>query len=839
MEYDRREYFQYVSQGVSGKLTRGLVVSTEDPLYAGRVKVWIPILHGGFNSEVDAQASTYLGDNEGSDRLGKISATTIECLPWASVLCHNWAPTTDADFTSDTCKNNFGIINIPKVGTEVFIIFEDDSPNMPVIIGSALHESEALKYSQIKSLELSPGLLISDPASNDEQKQQEYPTTISESYIIRGEKGSQLCLSEITGQEQILLGGAVDLKTKPVIVDDGDPKSKYSLFLSGYPNFPTTASAPLVSRQSIYTGTSQISLNIASANSGAPVSMNDEHTAEANQLAGVAAVNADATSTSTPEATKLTKRVPIPCSWPPVKYTDPRAFGYDRGYEVHQGIDLSVKLVDIVAPINCVALAYQDSSTAGKYLIVKGEDGYCHAFLHADSILPQIIQDINAGIYKKYAVGTKLGVTGRSGGDWHLHWEVFTGDGIVNRQTALAKRETLRKQKPHGTIGFLDPLKTWLGSDNVVDSSGNPVQSQVLLSAAQIQGYSAVVNANNDSSLSRPIGLEISLVPGAEQIFLRHSSGGYAGFDADGNWKVYTPGNAEFRVNRNLVFDVLGGIMSSCLAFWSKAKTVTNFISVVAPKLWTNFELEKLPKVFKRMEETRQKDMEDALRSSGANIYYNLVDSTLGKSLEQINTDRFAAKHTPSERNYSCNKWDSLIVAAHAKYIPQNHPLASVLTPKLMKAVMLQESNGEEKAGKGSYVGLFQLGAGAIKDITKQNTVNIEDYRVAAPNIEVGVQFVRRCCEIMYATIPSNLKSDLSENDKLDIVMSGLMGYNWGPYGIRGLYRTVVTQSNTIAYAALEERFVNSTLYTRNATKGTETLNYAPNIMYIYKRISI
>lgn len=845
MEFDRREYFQYVSQGVSGKLTRGLVISTEDPLYSGRVKVWIPILHGGFDSEIDAEASTYLGDNEGSDRLGKISAATIDCLPWASVMCHNWAPTTDAEFTNDTCKNNFGVINIPKVGTEVFIIFEDDNPNMPVIIGSVLHESEALKYSQVESLELSPGLLISDSATNDEQKQQEYPTTISESFIIRGEKGSQLCLSEITGQEQILLGGSVNLKTKPVIPDDGDPRSKYTLFTSDYPNFPTTASAPFTSRQSIYVGTSPLNVNLISSTPGSTVNTTDANTAEANQLAGIAAANADSTSTSTPEATKVSKRVPITCSWPPVTSNDPRSFGFNRGYEIHQGIDLSVKQVDLVAPINCTVLAYRDSPTAGKYLIVKGEDGYCQAFLHLDSVMPQIIQDVNSGIYKKYAVGTKLGVTGKTGssrgsaGGWHLHWEVFTGSGCVDQQTALTNRVKLAQQKPHGTIGFIDPLKTWLGSDSAVDSAGNPVQSEVTLSAAQILGYSAVFNANNDPSLNKPIGLEISLVPGAEQIFMRHSSGAYAGFDADGNWKVYTPGNAEFRVNRNLVFDVLGGIMTSCLAFWARAKTVINLISTVPTKITTNMSIIDLPKIFARIENTRQKDMEDALRSSASNVYYNLVASSLGKSLEQINTDRFATRHTPSERNYSCNKWDSLIVAAHAKYIPSSHPLASVLTPKLMKAVMLQESNGEEKAGKGSYVGLFQLGAAAIKDITKQNTVNIEDYRVAAPNIEVGVQFVKRCCDIMYSTIPATLKSDLSEDAKLDIVMAGLMGYNWDPYGIRGLYRTVVQQSNTTAYVALEERFVNSTLYTRNATKGAETLNYAPNIMYVYKHISI
>jgi len=150
---------------------------------------------------------------------------------------------------------------------------------------------------------------------------------------------------------------------------------------------------------------------------------------------------------------------------------------------------------------------------------------------------------------------------------------------------------------------------------------------------------------------------------------------------------------------------------------------------------------------------------------------------------------------------------------------------------------MLQESNGDPTAGKGSYVGLFQIGAKAIQDITKQKSVSIEMYRSVEPNIEIGVQYILKCANIMLGPISN--KSNLSDKDKQSILMAALMGYNYGPYGILELYKTVVNQSNTIDYVVLEERFVNSTLFTKNQAKGMETLNYAPNVMYIKGKVNI
>ena len=97
--------------------------------------------------------------------------------------------------------------------------------------------------------------------------------------------------------------------------------------------------------------------------------------------------------------------------------------------------------------------------------------------------------------------------------------------------------------------------------------------------------------------------------------------------------------------------------------------------------------------------------------------------------------------------------------------------------------------------------------------------------------------YILKCANIMLGPISN--KSNLSDKDKQSILMAALMGYNYGPYGILELYKTVVNQSNTIDYVVLEERFVNSTLFTKNQAKGMETLNYAPNVMYIKGKVNI
>lgn len=862
-DFETKEYLDYVTNGISGKLTRGLVVDTADPLYSGRVKVWIPTLHGGMidpasiSGDTDVESETSLSDEKtGTDTLGSLSTLAKACLPWAPIMGTNWGPT--GNFSSDVAKSVFGIFNVPKIGTEVFIIFEDDNPNLPVIFGAAFHESELIHNSRIKSLEITPGTLLKLELS-DEDERTSYPNRVSESFIISSEKGAQLVLTDLDGQEQIMLGSYLKFARSASITDNGSP---YIQFTSEYPNFPTTQSAPFRKRRSINTDNPVLDRQVLQASSGSVLARTSETPQTSTPVTVTGAPNQ-------PSGIVVKKRPPVDAAWPKIVKGSYKDFRHDRSKNgkrrIHLGIDLSLKLANLIAPIDCIPLAYVNSATAGKMLLVKGIDGYIHAFLHLDSVIPEIIQDVNSGIYKKYTVGTKLGVTGNTGsvegagGGWHLHWEVFHGGDLVKtKQEAIQLRETLRhvgrqviiKGVPIKGENFthpynlVHPLEDWLASDSLQDANGAPITTEVTMQAAQLAAYSQVYSENTSSDYDRVIGLEVSLVPGGEHIFLRHPSGGYAGFDADGNWKVYTPGNAEYKVNRNLVFDVLGGVLTNCLAVYTRAKTVINLMSNVRPKLMNSIgnvldTKSLLPSIFKRIETSREKDMQDALKQSASNIYYTLEASMLGKSLSDIAQDGYATVFNPTEqadRNYSISTFDALLKTSHSKYVPSSHVLYSKITPALLKSLMLKESNGDPKASNKYHIGLFQLGVGAIKDVTKQNNVTLEQYGEPSINIDIGVQYLMMCVNIMVSKAKKANLQITTEEDKQNVLMAALMGYNFGPYGIGDLFANVTSQANTLSYAQLEKKFIESNLYTRDReNKGKETLEYAPHILYMLK----
>lgn len=864
-ELDRKEYLDYVENGVNGKLTRGLVVDTNDPLYSGRVRVWIPMLHGGVIdapvSDDDTTDESSLFDEEAATgKLGQLTDTAIACLPWAPVLGHNWGAT--ADFSSTVPQSLFGVYNIPKEGTEVFIIFEDDNPNLPVVIGAVFHQAELLQNSRIKSLEMSPGLLISNDLTDSDEREA-YSDRVAQSYVILSEKGSHLIITDLDGQEQINLGSYINLKKNPVIVDDGSPNSKYTLFSNEFPNFPTTASAPFRKRNSVNTENPIFDTNISFAK---PANTSSTQAPATPPTSTPATPSTPATTTGGSVTVKKTP--PVDKAWPKITKNTYKDFRYDRStpgkHRIHWGVDLSVTKANLVAPIDCIPLAYTDSPSGGKMLFIKGVDGYCHAFLHLDSVLPELILDLKAGRYKKYTAGTVLGVTGNTGavegagGGYHLHWEVYKGGDIVKTGSdVVTLREFLRKPGKNvlkgqtivgesytGTYCYVHPLEEWLRQDTLVDANGQPVTTTVTMQAGQLDSYSAVYATTGSPDFDKVIGIEMCLTPGAEHIFMRHPSGGFAGFDADGNWKVYTPGNAEYKVNRNLVFDVLGGILTNSLAFYARAKSVIRLMSSTIPRLLSKIgdpedPKTDLPNIYKRIEAMRKRDMEDAIKQSSSNVYYSLSDTMVGKSVADIQKDGYAYSFDPSTapgRDYTNNKFDGIIKAAHAKFVPTNHALAEVITPQLIKSVMLKESNGDPnpKTNK-AHAGLFQLGAGAISDITKQKEVNPADYLDPTVNTEIGVQFIVKCCDIMLSAVKkANLQISTKE-DKEHVLKAALMGYNYGPYGIKNLYANVTAQSNTLVYPALEQRFINDNAFQKNPTKGKETLEYAPHIMWMAK----
>jgi hypothetical protein len=872
-DFDSKEYLNYTINGVSGKLTRGLVVSTKDPLYSGRVKVWIPTLHGGAFEENDIsgdvpQEESLIGEDVGTDTLGALSESAIECLPWASVIGHNWGPISSDDFTSDSASSFFGVYNIPKVGTEVYIIFEDDNPNLPIVMGAVFHESELIQNARIKSLELTPGVLISNELTT-EQERESYENRVAESYVIQSEKGAHLILTDLDGQEQISLGSSINPLKKAVIIDDGGANSKYTAFLNDFPNFPTTASAPYRKRNSVNTDNPVIDLQVLRSQ---PASTSPVSGVPATQSTPGSSSTVTSTPSTTPSNVKVKKIPPITTAWPKIIRGSYKDFKADRTppggpRRIHLGVDLSVTKAQLVAPIDCIPLAYVNSPTAGKMLLVKGVDGYCHSFLHLDSVLPEIIQDTSKGIYKKYTVGSPLGVTGNTGkvegagGGWHLHWEVFHAADLVKTGSEIVRLREILRKPGQGTMkgvtikgenfsfpyNLVHPLEEWLKQDTLKDAAGNPIVTEVSMNVAQLESFSEIYNSATTEEYNKIIGLDISLTPGGESIFIRHPSGGFAGFDADGNWKVYTPGNAEYKVNRSLVFDILGGVITNCLAVYTRAKTLIRLMSTISPRLTSHIgnpadDKTDLPKAFARIEDARTKDMADALKQSSTNVYYSLEDSMLGKTVDAINKDGYAFDFDPSEfpaKSYDKADYDALIKAACAKYISPSHVLAKELSPKLVKSVMLKESNGDPNARNGSHIGLFQLSEGAVKDITKSDTVNMEAYTDPAKNIDIGVQYILLCVNIMVALVTKNKFTIETDADKRSVLMAALMGYNFGPYSIKNLYANVLAQSNTLSYASLEERFINDNLYTRNKIKGNETLNYAPHIMYIYNNVKM
>ena len=143
-----KEYRDYFNGNVVPSTTRGLVVSTVDPLFAGRVKVWIPAIHGGNPYMRD-------GDNESQDvvppaakAFGVFDAGDFKSedvnnyLPWAIVMGGNSGPI--QDINNPAINYSAGCFSTPSVGTEVIIIFEN---NNEVTIGQPKknHHSSSIK----------------------------------------------------------------------------------------------------------------------------------------------------------------------------------------------------------------------------------------------------------------------------------------------------------------------------------------------------------------------------------------------------------------------------------------------------------------------------------------------------------------------------------------------------------------------------------------------------------------------------------------------------------------------------------------------------------------------
>ena len=858
---EQQQYMEYLSRGISGNVTRGLVVDVNDPLQAGRVRVWIPLHHGGmiqndpmsFDASVSGKAVSRLGDLSSSD--------SIACLPWAPVISNNWGPV--VDLQSGTVASVFGVYNVPKIGTEVFLIFEDDDPNHPIVLGAVYHQSD-LVPSQRKTplLEITPGTTIATTPNLD------YNGTVSQNYLIQSQNGSSLLLSDTVGQEEIYVGGSIGFFTT---AETGDYSSQYQTFSANYPNFPTTQSAPYRTRNSL-TNTSNPIINVnllqptVAPTTSLVTSLGTTTTTSPNTSATTSPTSSGTITKQLPFGQNISPLLPGPAS------TDGKAFYAKRANgEVHLGVDIRFATADhttpLLAPINGTVILAQLSESAGNWIIFLGADGYCHTFCHLSAI--------SCSVGQTYQVGSVLGHTGGQPGTLgagnttgpHLHWEVWNPSGATTNAAIINVRNVARKPsniagqtgyypKSNGTLIFEDGVKTWLGKQVT------GVNTQAMLGATQIDSYVQMYNTATDYTHDKPIGLEVSLNPGAEQIFLRHSSGAFLGFDPDGNFKLYTPGSADFKINRNLVFDVLGGIFNSCMAMYTRAREVIKFLSGGRPmetyhvNAFTDFPTDKnsskilskynLPKIFSRIDLFRKNDMTDAITQSSSNVYYTLATGFLGKSASAIQTDGYAAQPDQdaiNQINFNFSLDDGYIRTSWSTYIKNNNnPIASHITPKILKAMMLLACKGNPSpTTTDGLSGVFQLASIAATTI-KGSSASLTSYLSPKDNIDLAVQFINSRANAMYTFLGSSvIYSDDSSGiigGKEYAMRAVLMDYLYCMYtntistDIEYLYQSVVNGGG-FSYPALEQSFATSSLLSDTSTYKNAVNCYGATIIAI------
>ena len=850
------DYYSYTRYGMRGNITRGIVVDVNDPLQSGRVKVWIPLFHGGYPQNDPTLASSYNLNEAGVSvgRLGDITnPDTISTLPWAPIMGHNWSST--SDIRTGLQNNSFGVFNIPKEGTEVYIAFEDDDVNYPIILGAVFHEND-FTPSVLKTplLEITPGTTIAANVTLDYNN-------IKNSYIIQSQNNYSLLISEIAGQEEIMLGGAIPITTNPTLTEFG---KSYQDFTVQYPNFPTTQSAPFRVR----TSTTKANIPIISQDLLQPSAVSSLTSVPDASDVGTTNLVVSPKVVNNPS---ITKQLPVSVAFnPPVKG---QQFDYQRSTgQLHLGVDLTFntpsRTTNLVAPIDgIVVYCRMGSTTAGNYLIFQGNDGYCHTFMHLSSVMPQVQYDANYNTGKVYTMGTLLGVTGGAVGltssgthttGAHLHWEVFNPSGQAPNQVRVwaTHNNGFYPVGPKGTMIFLNPLTEWL------KSSIPNVNTSIKITASQIdsvaQTYSTPANQYN---YDKPIGLEISLNPGAEQTFLRGPGGAFLGFDPDGNFKLYTPGSAEFKINRNLTFDVLGGIFNSCMAIYNRARTIIK--SIAGSKITANsisaftdfpikgtvnssvFTNNNLPRIFKRIDDNRKTDMLDAIAQSNSNIYYTLVGGMLGQTVEAISTNGYAAdpdQDIINKINFPFNDYDGYINGAWAKYIQKsNNPIASHITTKILKAMILFSSLGNiDPPSFSGGIGVCQLSLNVIKSVNGM-TAQSTSYLNPQDNINTAVQFLLLRADAMVKFLGNNaIWSDDSSGfgSKEFAMRATLMDYIYCNLSgtvntdIENLYNNVVI-GGTYSFPALENSFKNSSYLDSNEDAKNYVFVYVATILTI------
>ena len=820
---DLQDYNNGLYLPVKGATTRGIVVSNVDPLFMGRVKVWIPAIHGVLpadlldNVDIEGGSNTSRTLPKGVSVMQSWDDDSGKRLPWAKVMSATWGPRV----ADDGDVKLSGIFGSPKKGTEVFIIFENNDPTLPIVIGCVIHANEFV-YTRNRPLEIYPGENVVSTFTGES----DYNDNVSQSITIGGEGGSIMQISDTPGNSSLLL-------SSNILLSDIDTMSKerFDNVKKVYPGFPTTASAAFASRE------------ILSTNSLALV-------ANASSPATAVSVLPVATGPATP-GIKM---------WPvkPKVGTVPRLSGnpktgnfgeYREGYKskekTHCGIDIGATVTDdVVAPIELTPLYYHlDNSNGtgtGNQITALASDGTGHAFFHLSSINPTIIDIIRNKPGTKIPAGSVLGKCGNTGHSFgvHLHWEIFKN---ASSGTTGASLNAIRLSRQGvGASQYINPV-SWLGnnySTTVIQGSIEQLKSMDIHSTAF-----ADINAN-DEKFKKPIGLEVCTIPGQEFIYLRHPSGSFIGIDCDGNIQGFSSGDVNWRVNRSWNLDVLGGILEVCYAKFSRIRTVVKQWSKSA-KLYESDKskvTDAFPDFFKRAEANRDLDMLNAVKSDKRNSFYVRSDGTT-TSVNTASATQFKNITTPPTdipRDLKNTSFDSILQQKYKQYITSPDLLLVFPDWRWFKAQMLWESNGKPDAIGGNSsqrtYGLFQISEDVVKTIKGSNIGDMSEYMSPEKNIDIGIQYIisnyYSVLKAIKLTNASGILSDLA-GCKDDIRYITTLGYNIGPTAVGQCVKSLTDTS--ISYQQVEAKYKESHSSGRSLDIH---LGYVPSIVLQYSKLT-
>ena len=848
---DVREYQDWKAGKVSPKTTRGLVVSTIDPLYAGRVKVWIPGLHGA-----NPYGETGLDDPGTANLVPGVmlpsdfkSVEARAALPWAKVLSQNLGPIADLATGVTTPA---GCFTTPSVGTEVILVFENDDAQFPIVIGSIIHANE-FRYSLARPLEYLPGIQLSDVKQLDSASDKaaappkdvtEYESLVSSVYNIRTASGSTLFMSDSPTTRSIVLEGAIPFSDVSMLT-----KTEEIQLAKIYPAFPTTASAAFSKRQLLSTSTTSPLVNQPVSNS----------TPSQSNSAIVSTVNVQNSNSAAVEQTKTAQAASdrIEKSWPvsgsPRFSTGLGKFGAQRpaslGGKVHTGIDVGANAdgsTILLAPIDLYPLYCAYVQNVGMMLLCLGVDGYAHGFLHERLIYPEIANmcapNGNPKLGKLIKRGTPLGVCGiteitNHNTGPHLHWEVFAAGNATTGVSLAQRRDQLRKQEPLPS-GMVDPLNWMKFSD------GTNASSVVVLTPDQAQRYieySALTTTSAESEYAKPAGLEMSLTAGKETVMLRHPSGSFIGFDPDGNILIYSCGDINFRVNRSITYDVFGAIMENAFAKFSRVKTVIKSWARINSQMNDRKTADStMPEFFTKVEKTRDIDMANALAANLGNAFIIDSNNTL------VPPEAIAANSTSSDpnapggmyvtapvttpKNFTITKWDTTLKAMYAKYITPNVTAARVFPDVTdFKALMLHESNGDPTVkSSANAIGLFQLKPIAFQDIFgyKLNAAELYEYQDGEKNIEAGFKYILKLVTYIRTGL-TQAGVDPGSVSATDFRYLVTLAYNQGPTIVNKAILKAKQYAQPITYKVIENFGIVAKMFSK------EGLQYVPTIEYI------